>query len=174
MNFTLAMSPVTGYGPAVFAPRPVARQAIYLHPGQLAVSAEPTVVTTILGSCVAVCVWDGASGIGGVNHFVLPFGAATDDGTFRFGNVATEELIGRVLGLGARRQGLRAKVFGGASISGAFPAGVEGTIGARNVERALLVLARQGVPVEASDTEGGRGRKLLFHTDDGSAWVKEL
>jgi chemotaxis protein CheD len=148
------------------------RQAIYLHPGQMIASREAAAVTTILGSCVSVCVWDALSRIGGVNHYLLP-SAGTSDPSLRFGDTATHALVGKLLALGATRAGLKAKVFGGAGITDAF-ARPEGSLGALNVEGALEALFADGVPVAAQDTGGRRGRKLVFHTDDGSAWVKEL
>jgi chemotaxis protein CheD len=131
------------------------------------------VVTTILGSCVAVCLWDAVGGAGGLNHYLLPEGGGADTSALRFGNVATEALIDRLLRLGAKRGGLRAKVFGGACISAAF-ARQTPHLGATNVARALDVLAHEGIRVDAVDTGGQRGRKLLFQTDDGVAWVKQL
>ncbi len=144
----------------------------FLHPGRLVVSPSPARVTTILGSCVAVCLWDGACGAGGVNHFVLPFGPESDPAPLRFGGPATRELVLRLLALGARQRSLRAKVFGGASL-GAF-SGSAATLGFRNVARALEVLEEEGIPVVACDTEGTHGRKLVFHTEDGTAWVRSL
>jgi chemotaxis protein CheD len=134
---------------------------------------EPALVTTILGSCVAVCLWDEVAGAGGMNHYLLPEGSGTDADALRFGSVATEALIDRLLRLGAQRGRLRAKVFGGARISASFK-GQTPHLGATNVARALEVLAREGLRVDARDTGGERGRKLLFQTDDGVAWVKEL
>jgi chemotaxis protein CheD len=151
----------------------IQRGALYLHPGQLVATREPTVVTTILGSCVAVCLWDEVGGAGGVNHYLLPEGAGTDASALRFGNVAIEALIDRLLRLGAQRGRLRAKVFGGACISAVF-ARQTPNLGATNVTCALDGLAREGLRVDAFDTGGARGRKLLFQTDDGAAWVKQL
>ena len=174
MSYGLACAAEPRDGGAESWPSPsVSRQSIYLHPGQLVATREPAVVTTILGSCVAVCLWDEVAGAGGVNHYLLPEGPGTDTGALRFGNVATEALIDRLLRLGAQRGRLRAKVFGGACISASFT-GQTPHLGATNVARALDVLAREGLRVDARDTGGRRGRKLLFQTDDGVAWVKEL
>ena len=154
-------------GPAARVRRPH-----FLHPGQLIASPAPALVTTILGSCVAVCLWDTAAGVGGVNHFILPFGPGGDPAPHRFGGPATRDLIGRLLQLGASRQTLQAKAFGGAST--APGRGAAEALGFRNVARALEVLEAEGIPVTARDTEGSRGRKVLFQTDDGAAWVRAL
>ena len=70
---------------------------VYLHPGQLVVATQPMQVTTILGSCVAVCLWDPPLGIGGTNHYLLPVGLKTSSTGLRYGNVAIEELLERML-----------------------------------------------------------------------------
>jgi len=147
--------------------------SVYLHPGQLFVANAPSVVTTILGSCVAVCLWDLRLGIGGINHYLLPTGLKTASTGLRYGNVAIELLLDRLEQAGARRSNLRAKVFGGACVLDAMR-GKGNHLGDKNVEMANKALAEAGIPVVASDVGGGRGRKLIFHSHDGSALVKLL
>ena len=145
----------------------------YLHAGQLAAATAPTLLTTILGSCVAVCVWDGGAGVGGMNHFLLPHWVGNGLASPRFGNIAVGSLIEQLVALGGRWAHLRAKVFGGACVLvGAAASGNH--LGSRNVETALKILAREEIPVVARDVGGRRARKLLFQTDDGAAWVKRL
>ena len=91
---------------------------ITLHVGGVHASAEPTVITTLLGSCVAVCLWDARPGVGGMNHFMLPEGSAhgpTDEAT-RFGVHAMDRLVGEMVKLGGVPTRFVAKVFGGASV----------------------------------------------------------
>lgn len=146
----------------------------YLHPGQIAVCPETTVLTTILGSCVSMCVWDGASGIGGMNHFVLPELGDQQTLSTRYAGPAFESLLSQLVGLGATRDRLHAKLFGGASgLCGAPPAG-EVALGWRNVEAARRLLRDAAIEVVAEDVGGGKGRKLVFETDSGNAWVKQL
>lgn len=154
--------------------RPDARaRRVYLQPGQFFASAEACLVTTILGSCVAVCLWDETTGIGGLNHFLLPHWAGGGNASPRFGNVAAQELLDAVLGLGARRQALRAKVFGGACVVEAFRA-LGQPLGSKNVIVARELLERARIPVVASDVGGRHGRKLLLDTASGQAWVQLL
>jgi chemotaxis protein CheD len=137
----------------------------------MVVSREPCRVTTVLGSCVAVGLWDPSSGVGGVNHFLLPQGSDTA----RFGNVAVRMLIREVVAAGGRRRLLQAKVFGGACVLRAFKGVGTGThLGQKNVEVARQILIDEGIPVAAEDVEGDRGRKLIFQTHDGAAWVRSL
>ena len=147
--------------------------SVYLHPGQLFVATTPAVVTTILGSCVAVCLWDTVLGIGGINHYLLPNGLRNSSSGLRYGNVATEQLLAKLERAGARRPQLLAKVFGGACVLDAMR-GKEDHLGGKNVDVARRFLAETGISVVASDVGGDRGRKLIFHPHDGSARVKLL
>jgi chemotaxis protein CheD len=149
------------------------RSKHYLHPGQLFVSHESYAVTTILGSCVSVCLWDPFTKTGGINHFLLPMDVGEDQASLRFGNFSVRELIEEVLAVGADQARLRAKLFGGACVLEAFR-GRENHLGAKNVEIAREVLDAADIPVIGEDVGGNRGRKLIFHTDNGSAWVKQL
>lgn len=148
-------------------------EAAYLHAGHIFVSRVPCRVTTILGSCVAVGLWDPVTRVGGLNHFLLP--QWTDNGlsTPRFGNVAVHKLIEELVRLGGRRKQFKAKLFGGACVLQAFQKG-GGQLGGRNVQVARDVLDAEGIPVLAEDVEGERGRKLIFQTHDGTAWVRSL
>ena len=153
-----------GHGPA---PTP-ARE--YLAPGRLYASGEDVQVTTILGSCVAVCIWDAQAEVGGINHFLLPSGSPASP---RFGDRAVALLIERVLERGAQRGRLAAKVFGGACVLEAFRAD-QGSLGARNVEIAREQLEAAAIPVVGEDVGGDRGRKVVFHVRTGAAWVRSI
>lgn len=148
------------------------RAAHYLHPGQVHACATPCVITTILGTCVAVGIWDPSTAIGGLNHYLLPSDPVVR-GSARMGDAAIEQLIARVQRLGAVEGRLRAKVFGGTESSFGFRrAGRD--LGAQNAELAFAQLSARGIPVVAHDVGGARARKLLFQTDDGASWVKYL
>lgn len=148
------------------------RASVYLPPGQMVVSAEPCAVTTVVGSCVAVCVTDPVARVGGMNHYLLPQCAGTDN-PLRYGVKAIPQLIERALALGARRERLEAKVFGGASVLGATARRGE-HLGAKNARLAFELLRSAGISVLAEDVDGAQGRKVIYHTDDGAAWVRRL
>lgn len=151
----------------------VGEGAVYLHPGQLHAAPAPAVVTTILGSCVSVCLYDTRRGIGGINHFQLPHHATEQEASPRFGPAAVRMLMDEVLRLGAARHALEAKLFGGACVL--EPAATAARpLGAQNVAIARELLADAGIPVRAEDVGGDRGRKLIFRVDDGAAWVRTL
>lgn len=149
----------------------VARRDVFLHAGEIYSSAAHSSVTTIVGSCVAVCACDADSGIGGVNHFLLPHHAASVERSLRFGNVATEELIAAIVRLGASRNRIRARVFGGASVVAELK-GEYGKLGLRNAAVAIETLERLNVPVVEHDTGGRRGRKIHYDTRTGEALVR--
>jgi len=83
------------------------------------------------------------------------------------------DLVGRIVKLGAERKRLQAKLFGGANVIEAFR-DQENHLGAQNVRIARELLAAEAIPVIGEDVGGHKGRKLVFVTDDGSAWIKEL
>ena len=156
-----------------WAAQRVAHPTVYLHPGHFFVSAEPYRVTTILGSCVAVCLWDPVLGVGGVNHFLLPHWVGNGQSSARFGNIAVQQLLARLLEIGSSKQNLQAKVFGGACVIEAFQ-NSHNQLGSGNVNVAFKLLGVEGIPVVTQDVGGRHGRKLIFHTRDGAAWVKRL
>ncbi len=143
---------------------------VYLAPGLLYASAGSAQVTTILGSCVAVCLWDPEGRVGGMNHFLLPEGGPPSP---RFGESAVPLLVERVLGLGARRSRLRAKVFGGACVLEAFRASAN-TLGVRNVAVARERLRSEDIPVVGEDVGGDLGRKVIFEVQTGCAWIRAI
>lgn len=145
----------------------------YLIPGKIFVAAQPFAISTILGSGIAVCLWDSARGIGGANHFMLPDGPEDSDTATRYGNVANPALLQRLLGLGAELKTLEAKIFGGSLPNVSF--GSENDhLGERNVHAATNFLNANGIHVTHSEIGGTRGRKLIFHTDDGRFWTELL
>jgi len=150
-------------------PLSVMEKQTYLHPGQLCFATDPTVVTTVLGSCVSMCLYDEEHTAAGVNHFLLPGSLARTESP-RFGESANAILLLRFRELGVPVSRLRAKVFGGASMGGSSA----GDLASRNVEVAVDFLRGHGIPIVSQDTGGERGRKLIFRTSDATAWVRLL
>jgi chemotaxis protein CheD len=144
----------------------------YLHPGHLLVSVEPIEITTVIGSCVSVCLWDRELRFGGMNHFVLP-GVVGGTPTLKHGEQAMNELLLRMLNSGASQRNLRARVFGGSCVIEAFRnAGTD--LGSKNIQVAKRVLAAHRIPIVQEDVGGTAGRKLVFHTEEGNVVVKSL
>ncbi len=153
--------------------RIVDRRMLYLQAGQLWATSEPSVITTIVGSCIAVCLWDARLRIGGMNHYMLPFQTPKQLASPRFGTVAWEGLLTRVMQLGSHRRDLRAGIFGGACVMETFRNRAD-HVGTRNVELADQLLAQSGIAVVQREVAGQRGRKLIFETDTGHVTVRAL
>lgn len=140
-------------------------QRIHVVQGGQAVSADPTAcMTTVLGSCVAACLWDAQQGLGGMNHFLLPeapHGSAADE---RYGVQAMEMLINGLLKRGASRDRLRAKVFGGARMTAGLM-----DIGARNGAFVRQFLTTEGIRLESASLGGERARRIQFWPVSGRA-----
>jgi chemotaxis receptor (MCP) glutamine deamidase CheD len=129
------------------------------------------VVTTVLGSCVAACLFDPDAAIGGMNHFMLP-DAKRETQSAAFGVHAMELLINKIMSLGGDRRRLQAKVFGGGNVLALQGAQLQ--VGQRNVDFVMTFLGDEGIPVVAKRIGGGTGVKLCFQTDNGRALVKPL
>jgi chemotaxis protein CheD len=120
---------------------------------------------------VAVCLYDPVARVGGVNHFLLPHHVERERSA-RFGSVAVPQLVDAVVRAGATRSSLVAKVFGGASVIAGAPNARR--LGDENAALALRLLEEARIPVLDHDVGGPRGRKLVFVTDVGTAWVRAL
>lgn len=149
-------------------------------PGEFYIAKEPVVIATTLGSCISACVWDERTGIGGMNHFMLPLtdkeahevdwgqrGMASD--ATRYGNFAMEHLINIILKNGGRRKNLRAKVFGGGKVLKQMS-----DVGERNINFVLEYLKTEQIVIESSDIGSTYPRKVLFEPITGKAFVKRI
>lgn len=147
--------------------------AAKILPGEYFVTPHDMVLVTVLGSCVAACVRDTVSGVGGMNHFMLPEGGGRDlvTSSARYGTYAMEVLINHLLKLGARRNRLEAKVFGGAAVMRSLSSS---NVGARNAEFVLNFLALEKIPVVAKDLLDAYPRKVYFFPKSGRVLVKKL
>ncbi|QDF95522.1 chemotaxis protein CheD [Azoarcus sp. DD4] len=156
------------------SPQEVERLARNIAPGEWAVERQRP-ISTLLGSCVAVCLFDPATRLGGMNHFMLPTMRRddhhADDDMLLSGDYAMEALLNGLLNQGAARHRIQAKAFGGGTIiSGMASAG----IGNRNADFAREWLARERIELLAADLLGPWSRKLLFIPATGTAWCKRL
>ncbi|WP_068111448.1 chemotaxis protein CheD [Tropicimonas marinistellae] len=138
-------------------------QTFHIGQGELAVSAdEGAMLTAVLGSCVAACIWDPDRGVGGMNHILLPEGKDNDMRRKLYGTNAMELLINRLLQNGAERRNLRAKLFGGARMI----AGLS-DIGARNSQFVREFCQREEISVAAMSLGGTDARRIQFWPRSG-------
>jgi chemotaxis protein CheD len=149
-------------------------RAVKVQPGEFYATDRDEPIVTVLGSCVAACLRDRESGIGGMNHFMLPTSGA-DAGpasaSARYGVNAMELLINELARLGARRRNLEAKVFGGGNVLEGFTAL---NIGQANARFVMQFLRAESIPVTGADLEGNGSRKVYFFPATGRALVRGI
>lgn len=142
------------------------RQSYFLQPGEVFVSRKDMTISTVLGSCVAVCFWEERRKIGGMNHVMLPIFREGESPTTRFANVATFVLRDMMRDEGCGTRMLTARVFGGAS-SLSTSGGGSLSVGPRNIEVTLAVLEKLKIPITGKDLGGDTGRKIFFDLHSG-------
>ncbi|MCC9601201.1 hypothetical protein LOC67_11650 [Stieleria sp. JC731] len=139
--------------------------------GDVMASDKPVLISTILGSCIAVCLYDDAIKAGGMNHFALPSGNLGSRKIASFGVHAMELLINDIMQLGGDRRRLKAKVFGGANVLGMSS---EENIGQKNVDFVRKFLGMEQIPITAEYLGGDQGMQVLFEPCSGKAKMKLL
>ncbi len=144
----------------------------YLYPASIFASRELYHITTLLGSCVAVCLYDRRQQFGAMNHFMLPLWNGNGLASPKFGNIAIQQLVQKMEGLGSNKRDMIAKVFGGASVldisTDIF------NVGERNADQALKDLNLLNIRVVASSVKGDRARKIIFNTFTGEVRQKYI
>lgn len=144
--------------------------AVKVLPGEYFVSGENIVISTVLGSCIAACLWDRSLNIGGMNHFMLPDGDSSDAGG-RYGSYAMELLINEMIKLGARRETMQAKIFGGGQVMANF---TTMNVGERNTDFVTQYLQTERIPIVSEDVLDIYPRKVVYFPATGKAMVKRL
>lgn len=137
----------------------------FLYPSTIFASREPVLVNTILGSCVAVCLFDTSLKFGGINHYMLPYWNGQGLASPKFGNIAINKLLERMIQLGSSQKNLIAKVFGGSNVI--ETTNTQFMIGDRNIAVALEMLQELQIRILSQSVGGNQGRKILFSTETG-------
>ena len=146
-----------------------------LAPGCFHVATADELISTLLGSCVAACIYDPLRAIGGMNHFLLPHGKPDDrhgapvSSSNRYGVFAMESLINALLARGASRARLRVKLFGGGRLLSQLS-----DVGARNIEFVRRFVETEKLPIEAEDLGGDQARRVLLYPATGRVRVRKL
>jgi chemotaxis protein CheD len=152
--------------------------AAKILPGEFYVTMSGELITTVVGSCVSACIRDTSTGIGGMNHFMLPANINHDRKTWnntpvnaqtRYGNIAMERLINVILAGGGKRQNLEIKLFGGGNVLQ-----IDSDIGGKNIDFVKHYLDTEGLAITAEDVGGNRPRKIQYFPSTGRARVKGL
>lgn len=152
--------------------------AAKILPGEFYVSRHGELITTVLGSCVSACIRDTRTGIGGMNHFMLPLDTSQDRQSWnntpvnsqtRYGNIAMERLINVILAGGGNRRNLEIKLFGGGKVLQ-----IDTDIGSKNIDFVKQYLDTEGLAIAAEDVGGSHPRKIQYYPSTGRARVKSL
>jgi chemotaxis protein CheD len=149
-------------------------KAMTLYLGGVHASSEPLLIKTLVGSCIAVCLFDPVSKTGGMNHFMLPRGKADNlhpDAT-RFGVHAMDRLIAAMMKAGAQRRRLVAKVFGGAHVLNLHES--EMGVPQQNIVFIRAFLGEEGIPITSEDVGGYVPRDIHCFTATGQVFVRRL
>ncbi len=151
-------------------------EVVFIEAGEYHTSGCERIISTVLGSCVAVCLKEEGSLLAGMNHFLLPAALSEDEffssGAGRYGMWAMEKLITELIKRGADKRRLRAKVFGGGSILRLSEKNA--SIPSANARFALRYLEMENIPVLATDLEGAGARSIHFFTGSGKVEVRRM
>jgi len=154
-------------------------EVVKILPGEYFATDRELALVTVLGSCVSACLRDPVAGVGGMNHFMLPQGDGLEGPgsdrqlahSARYGAYAMEILINQLMRMGAKRERLEAKVFGGGSV---VPSLSGTNIGESNAAFAIEYLRNERIAVNADDLMGNEPRKVYFFPRTGKALVRML
>lgn len=136
--------------------------------GEYAVTKRADVsMTTVLGSCIAACIYDPDARIGGMNHFLLPEPLSGASSNVKYGAFLMELLLNELLKSGAHRPRLCAKLYGGSNMNAAI-----GNVGERNIDFVQRYLKNEAIPVKAHDLGGHDSRRVTFHPASGEVTLK--
>jgi len=149
----------------------ILRNSTFIHVGQIHIDVAPRAISTVLGSCVAVCLYDTTLGIGGMNHYLLPFWNGNGLQTPKFGNIAIPKLIETMVAKGSHPGRMEAKIFGGAMMNTSEVSNVM-MIGEKNIMVARDILEEYSINIIAEDIGGQNGRKIQFDLKEGKIFLK--
>jgi chemotaxis receptor (MCP) glutamine deamidase CheD len=154
------------------APRRSGLEVVTINVGEMHASTNEVEIKTLLGSCVAACLYDPTTGIGGMNHFLLPDSVDAGSDPARFGVHAMEMLINALMKLGADRRRLEGKLFGGGNVLGSVVA--RPTVGERNSAFAREYLAKERIPLVSERLGSDCGTEVRFWAHTGRVFIRDI
>ena len=142
----------------------------FIHVGEIYIGARPTEINTILGSCVAVCLYDKVQQVGGMNHYLVPLWNENGLQSPKYGNISIPRLIESMENIGCNRHNMEAKIFGGGNVIDIKQEDM--MIGRKNILIAKEILREYSISISAQDVGGDRGRRILMRSDTGKIFLK--
>jgi len=144
----------------------------FIHVGEIYIGAKATEISTVLGSCVAVCLYDEENGISGMNHYLVPLWNENGLQSPKFGNISIPRLIENMQNIGCEIKDIKAKIFGGANV---IDVGSENImVGRKNILIAKEILREYGIKIIAHDVGGNKGRRIMMQSDTGKIFLKYI
>lgn len=150
---------------------PEVLEKVFLYPANIHVSLRPVCIATLLGTCVAVCLWDTRTRIGGMNHYLLPLWNGEGLASPKYGNIAIEKLVAKMEAHGANRRYMVGKIFGGRA---QHDTRISFNIGERNAQVARQMMTEYGIPIVAENVVGEHGMNIRFDTTTGVVKLKYI
>lgn len=144
----------------------------FIHVGEIYIGVKPTEISTVLGSCIAVCLYDKQEQIGGVNHYLVPLWNENGLQSPKYGNISIPRLIESMLNVGCSIKNMEAKIFGGGNVIDVKQEDM--MIGRKNIIIAKELLRENNIPITAQDVGGSRGRRILMQSDTGKIFLKYI
>lgn len=142
----------------------------FIGVGEIFIAARPTEIVTVLGSCIAVCLYDRVNSISSMNHYLVPLWNGNGLQSPKFGNISIPKMIDSISRRGSRVENLEAKIFGGANINNITSP--EMLIGKKNILIAKEILKEYKIRISAEDVGGYRGRRIMMRSDTGKVLLK--
>lgn len=162
-------------------PKTLKMPGVYLKPGEVHLARLPTVIQTVLGSCVSVTFYNARFSVAAICHALLPKckegNVCSEDGDvcFRYVDCAVVKMLEEFDRLGIPKKEIEAKIFGGSNMfESGNPADESRLVGNQNIEMALNMLEGAGIQLKTTDVGGRQGRKLFFYSHTGEVFVKRL
>ena len=144
-------------------------QNYFLQPGFIYLATEPTIISTVVGSSIAICVFDRKQKIGGMNHFQFPVIRSKEQATSRYGNVAVSALINLMINEGSKFEYLEVQILGGAY----HPEVLNENVGLENIKVTKKILTKKNLIV-SEDVGGEKGQKIIFNTNTNEIAVVKV
>ena len=144
----------------------------FIHVGEIHIGARATEISTILGSCISVCLYDNINRIGGMNHYLVPLWNENGLQSPKFGNISIPRLIESMLNIGCNISNIEAKIFGGGNVIDVSQNDL--MIGRKNILIAKEILKKYNIPITAHDVGGDKGRRIMMRSDTGKIFLKYI
>ena len=142
----------------------------FIHVGEIYIGVKPTEISTVLGSCIAVCLYDKVEQIGSMNHYLVPLWNENGLQSPKYGNISIPRLVENMINVGCSIKNIEAKIFGGANVIDVRVKDM--MIGRKNIIIAKELLREHNITITAQDIGGTQGRRIMMRSDTGKVMLR--